>query len=87
MSDEEYDARFEEARAGYEALRSSQEHVDGIPWHDAPVPPRLHRCKPQTKGWVNFFTQVDRCACGAIRMDGGRWMERNARRKTTTKET
>jgi len=52
---------------------------DGIDWFHAPKPRRWHRCRIQTQGWVNHFTLVDRCACGAIRMDGhGPWMEKNS---------
>lgn len=60
------------------------EELDGISWADAPIPRRWHKCAPQTKGWLNYFTQVFRCACGAIaRVDGGElyWMEKNSRRK------
>lgn len=57
------------------------EHLDGIPWYKAPIPRRWHRCKPQTKGWLRYFTRVQRCACGGIRMDGHHgWAERNSRR-------
>ena len=59
------------------------EHRDGIPWHDAPCPPRLHRCRAQSNAWFDFFSQVQRCACGAIR--SGRtplWAEKNSRRKS-----
>jgi hypothetical protein len=57
------------------------EHRDGLSWWEAPVPRRLHRCKPQTRGYLNWFTFVERCACGAIRMDGSHWMDRNSTRK------
>jgi hypothetical protein len=56
------------------------EHRDGIWYHDAPLPRRWHRCEPWTRGWVNYFTLIERCACGAIRHDHGRWEERNSRR-------
>lgn len=55
-------------------------HVDGIPWYEAPLPRRWHWCKAHTSGLVNDAV-IDRCACGAIRMDGSLWMERNSRRK------
>jgi hypothetical protein len=55
------------------------EHRDGLPWWDAPKPRRWHKCAAQTSGTVNNFEQVDRCACGAIRRNGGRWFERNSR--------
>ncbi|MCW2300614.1 hypothetical protein [Rhodococcus erythropolis] len=57
------------------------EHRDGIEWHQAPVPPRWHRCKAQTRGWMNLFTYIERCACGAIRRDLGTWHDRNQTRK------
>jgi hypothetical protein len=38
------------------------EHLDGVPWHDAPAPPRWHRHWPQSRS-----RQAERCACGAIR--------------------
>jgi hypothetical protein len=56
-------------------------HVNDIPWYEAKIPFWLHFCKTQTTGWVSWFTKVDRCACGAIRRDGGRWFERNTRKK------
>lgn len=57
------------------------EHRDGLPWHDAPLPRRLHRCRPQTHAVIDqhgarcnrhgldqcALQRVDRCACGAIR--------------------
>lgn len=55
-------------------------HRDGTPWHAAPIPRRLHRCTPQTHGWIRL-EQTDRCACGALRFDGhGPWIHRNSRR-------
>ena len=64
-------------------LPDDTEHRGGVPWHDAPVPPRWHRCTVQTSGWVGLFDQVQRCACGSIRNPGisRRWMEKNSRRK------
>lgn len=55
------------------------EHKDNIPFWQAPVPRRWHKCSAQTRGWsgLNF---VERCACGAIRFEGC-WIERNSRRK------
>lgn len=55
-------------------------HFDGIPWHEAPIPRRLHRCKVQTAGTL-VGSEIDRCACGGIRWDNGIWFERNSRRK------
>lgn len=54
-------------------------NLDGVSWHDAPIPKRWHRCSPQTYGVVNWFSIVERCACGAIRLDGRGWGERNTR--------
>lgn len=50
-------------------------HLDGIDWTEAPIPPRFHRCWPQTSGMG-----VQRCACGAIGRGFGPWMEKNSRR-------
>lgn len=50
-------------------------HRDQVPWHEAPLPRRWHRCTSWTRG-----VGIARCACGAIRM-GGHWLERNSRRK------
>ena len=61
-------------------------HRDGIPWHDAPIPRRWHRCQVQTYAFVNYFTFIERCACGAIRMENrSPWMDRNSRRKEQAK--
>lgn len=55
-------------------------HRGGVPWHEAPVPPRRHTCQPQTVGWTGYFNQVFRCACGAISNRPNRdWDERNSR--------
>lgn len=57
------------------------EHRDGLPWFEAPLPPRIHRCSTQTSGWVGLHLVV-RCACGAIRRDSDRWWsDRNSRRR------
>jgi hypothetical protein len=55
-------------------------HVNGVGWNEAPLPSRFHRCWGQTTGWQGL-TRVERCACGAIRLDGRGWSERNARRR------
>lgn len=54
----------------------------GVSWHEAPIPSRWHRCQVQTYGYLNWFELVERCACGAIRMDGRSWLSRNERRKS-----
>jgi hypothetical protein len=52
-----------------------------VEWWKAPLPRWWHRCKPQTTGVISE-SLVERCACGAIRLDGsGFWGERNSRRK------
>ena len=41
-------------------------HLDGVPWADAPAPPKRHEHWAQT--WARFnFETVDRCPCGAMR--------------------
>lgn len=56
-------------------------HRDGVAWLDAPMPWRFHRCSAQTYGYFNYSEQVERCACGAIRLDGrSHWMNRNSRK-------
>jgi hypothetical protein len=56
-------------------------HLDGVAWHDAPIPWRLHRCWAQTFGYVNWFTPIQRCACGAANFDDCGWVEKNERRR------
>jgi len=54
--------------------------LDGVPWHKAPIPRRLHHCWAQTTGWYDWFTQVDRCPCGGIWYADHRiWLQRNTR--------
>lgn len=57
------------------------EHLEGVPWHDAPLPRRFHRCWPQTRAWMNYFERIERCACGAGRIDGHSWIHKNETRK------
>jgi hypothetical protein len=58
-------------------------NLNGVPWFDAVTPPRKHECIAQTKGYVDWFTPVVRCACGAIQYDGSHWMDKNQRLKET----
>lgn len=58
---------------------SRYDHKDGIPWDEAPIPRRWHRCKVQTEAWFGF-RQYLKCACGAVRIDGGSWTIKNSRR-------
>lgn len=60
-------------------------HLNGVAWDVAPIPRRLHRCRPQTEGWTDWFTLIQRCACGAIRRNGSHWMGKNERRKVVCK--
>jgi hypothetical protein len=54
------------------------EHVGGVAWHQAPIPRRWHRCRAQTYG-QHGLDQIERCACGGIRLNGQVWLERNSR--------
>ena len=49
-------------------------------WFEAPLPWRWHQCRTQTCGVINSAF-IERCACGAVRMNHGSWLERNSRRK------
>lgn len=52
-------------------------HRDGIPWDEAPLPRRLHRCSP----WSSDL-RFDRCACGGMRERGRLfWDFKNSRTK------
>lgn len=53
----------------------------GVLWNEAPVPRRLHLCRTWSYG-KNLVTGevVERCACGAIARQFGRWTGRNSRR-------
>jgi hypothetical protein len=55
-------------------------HVDGIPWYEAPLPWRWHLCKAQTYGSTRIFFSVERCACGAIRLNKRYWVDKNSRK-------
>jgi hypothetical protein len=56
------------------------DHQDGIPWHEAPLPRRWHRCKPWTVGATTTLGLVQRCACGAVYVNG-HWYNKNQRRR------
>lgn len=74
--------KFAEGLSAVErALFDPPEHLDGVKWFEAPVPRRWHRCTPQTRAWIGLFTRVERCACGAIRIDEGFWHNKNETRK------
>lgn len=65
-------------------------HRGGVPWHEAPCPPRLHTCSAQTIQLWDTFTKAGygynvchegrlRCRCGAVSSVDG-WIGRNTRR-------
>jgi hypothetical protein len=47
-------------------------------WYNQPRPRRWHRCRVVHGGVLDDGVLVERCACGGIRLNGGRWMERNS---------
>jgi hypothetical protein len=49
-------------------------HLGGVPWSDAPAPPRRHAHWAQTSGMLRGLQRVERCPCGAIAADGGPWV-------------
>lgn len=55
-------------------------HRNGVPWFEAPLPHRFHRCKVQTQGWVDLDF-IERCACGAVRLQRSGWWRKNETRK------
>lgn len=65
------------------------DNLDDIGWWQAPIPPRNHTCWAQTTAYdVLGLKIVERCACGAIRLDADnpyvrdgmtKWAERNQR--------
>lgn len=54
-----------EARIHHYCEDVKVEHLDGVPWYEAPVPPLDHECWSQTVGWIGL-NQWTRCACGAL---------------------
>jgi hypothetical protein len=59
-------------------------HIDGIPWHQAPIPPRWHHCRPWTIGTAtpDEHDPMHRCACGSFRLARNRyWVAKNSRRR------
>lgn len=52
----------------------TMEHLNGVPWEEAPRPRRFHRHWAQTRG-VADLRMIERCPCGGLRIDGyGGWM-------------
>lgn len=69
----------------YDVAPGWLENLNGVGWRYAPIPPRWHRCAPQTRG----LWDIERCACGAIRENkgSGRWFGRNSRRRHGREES
>lgn len=67
--------REREARFWENVYRTTDK--DGIPWHEAPLPRRWHRCSVWS---LNIFGA--RCACGACWFEA-HWCDRNARRRAS----
>jgi hypothetical protein len=66
----------------YEHGPDYSESIDGIEWPDAPLPPRWHHCRAQTRGWFASYGYIERCPCGAARLSvHGPWMEKNQTRR------
>ena len=69
------------AEPGWQVAWASEtgylEHLNGIGWWQAPVPPRHHQCRAQTRGSTDS-SYIERCACGGT-LFRGRWLTRNAR--------
>ena len=56
--------------------------LDGVSHLEADTPSYFHFCWAQTRGFVNYFTFVERCPCGAIKLDHERkWRDRNSDRR------
>jgi hypothetical protein len=59
-------------------------HRDDTPWWESPLPWRLHWCRPQTVAIDSLSDGtellVERCPCGAARLDFGHWINRNETR-------
>jgi len=57
---------------------------NGVHFSRAPLPGKHHRCEPWTTTQVTIRGRLvvsDRCACGAIRTNGGPWSGVNSRRE------
>lgn len=62
-------------------MTTTANHLGGVAWFDAPLPPEDHECWPQTTGSTDTLLFVQRCPCGAIRLNPYRdFMEKNSRR-------
>lgn len=75
-------------RAFEEAERKASRHAEvvhlgGVPWHEAPAPPRGHGHWAQTAGYLSGGMAVERCPCGAIRRPAEPWVLLDAPRVAT----
>jgi len=61
--------------------KTVHEHLDGMSWDMAPLPRRLHRCTPQTRGKTDRVASIERCACGATALNNGPFFDKNSRRR------
>lgn len=50
--------------------------LGGVPWYEAPAPPRWHRHVPHSVGWFEPGDAVSVCPCGAIRAESEGWWAR-----------
>ncbi len=62
--------------------RIGPHHTDGVAWYRLRPPGRWHKCWAQSWGSCGPFEMIERCPCGAVRIDrGGPWLDRNWRRR------
>jgi hypothetical protein len=62
------------------------ESLNGISWGDGALPRRWHRCRAQTRGWMNL-DYVERCNCGATRLSpSGPWIHKNETRDSRERQ-
>lgn len=63
--------------------RIEPHHTDGIAWNLLDRPHRWHRCRPHSWGSCGPFEMLERCRCGAARIDtDGPWLWKNCRLAT-----
>jgi len=56
-------------------------NVGDVWWYEAPIPPKRHQCETHTSGTVRHVGMVQRCACGAIKVNDSPWLDRNSRQE------
>lgn len=57
------------------------EHRYGVPWMGMTAPPSRHWCRPWTRSGHPHREYIERCRCGATRIDSGDWTRKNRRRE------